>query len=104
MNDMPPQQDLIVTIKKHYARDSEVRFPNHLWLQMQMQMNTLDIPIDQFITTAVQLYINDLLREETAKKKWINFSEGQFFTSNPIAIPKRDDGYEPSDEDIFEEK
>ncbi len=103
MNELPPKQDAIVLIRKYYKADEEVRFAPNLWKQMQLQMDTLQIPLNEFMTTAVQLYLNDLLKSETDKKKWINFSEGQFYTSDPIKIPKRTDGYELNDEDIFEE-
>ena len=106
MNDLPPVQDKIVIVRKaninesafaKASADREIRFSKDLWRQMEFQMDRHFLNLNQFITYAIELYLDELLKHEIQEKKWINFSEGQFNTSKPIDIPHKSD-----DEDIFE--
>lgn len=103
MNDLPPKQEIVIEYKSGKTPDTNnaykvIRFSNELWHQMEFQMQLTEISLDQFVTYAIELYLDELLKRETQEKKWINFSEGQYFTAKtePIDIRQRAD-----DEDIF---
>jgi len=103
---LPQPQDKIVIVRKRRELAEEVRFSPELWRQMQFQMDRLELSLDAFIIYAVELYIDELLKRETQEKKWIDFSEGQYFTTNaintsskPIDIPLQDSLSLPDDID-----
>lgn len=104
MENIPPKQEIV--IERNIGRTPDTNntykilsFSNDLYRQMEFQMQIHELDLEQFVTYAVELYIDELLKRETQEKKWINFSEGQFFTakSEPIDIKQESD----DDEDIF---
>lgn len=98
MQDLPPVQEKIVIVRKHKELSQEVRFSRDLWKQMEFQMELHEQSLEQFVTYAIELYVNELLKRETDQKKWIDFGEGQFSTTtrtNPIDIVNT------PEEDIF---
>ena len=106
MNDLPPKQEIVIEQKSGRTLDTNnayklIRFSNDLWRQIEFQMQLHELDFEQFVTYAVELYIDELLKRETQEKKWINFSEGQFFTANTNPI---DILHDSDDEDIFELK
>lgn len=98
MNDLPPIQEKIVIVRKHRELAQEVHFSKDLWCQMNFQMALHELDLEQFVTYAIELYVDELIKRENQEKKWIDYGDGQHFTTQPIDIKQKSSS---DSEDIF---
>ncbi len=98
MNDLPPQHEKIVIVRE-YKKYSEALIRRDLWKEMEHQMELTKISLDEFVSKALEQYVNDLKTEQEKEKFHLDYSEYQLFKSTPVPIKPHPGWYYNIEED-----
>ncbi len=85
MNDLPPKHEKIVFIRE-YKKYNEALIRRDLWQEMEHQMELISMGLDEFVSKALEMYVNDLKDEQEKERFHLDCSEYQIFKSTPVPI------------------
>ena len=88
MNDLPPKHEKIVIVRE-YKKYSEALIRRDLYQEMEHQMELTGMTLDEFVSKALECYVNDLKEEQDKERFYLDCSEYQIFKSTqtkPVPI------------------
>lgn len=88
MQDLPPQYEKIVIVREH-KKYSEALIRRDLWQEMAHQLELTGQSLDEFVSRALEAYVNDLKEEQDKERFHLDCSEYQIFRSTPVPVPVR---------------
>jgi len=98
MNDLPPQHEKIILVRE-YRKYSEALIRRDLWHEMEHQLELTGMSLDEFISKALEYYVNDLKDEQDKERFHLDCSEYQIFKSTPVPIKPHPGWYYNLEED-----
>ena len=85
MNDLPPQHEKIVIVTE-YKKYNEALIRRSLWQEMEHQLKITGQSLDEFVSKALECYVNELKDEQEKERFHLDYSEQQLFKSIPVPI------------------
>lgn len=95
---MPPQLQKIVIVREH-TKYNEALIRRDLYQEMEHQMELTGMNIDDFVSHALEFYVNDLKAEQDKERFHLDCSEYQIFKSTPVPIRPHPGWYYHLEED-----